>query len=140
MNNKRAVIAAIILWIASFVVGLAFVGVTGISDSGSIVLAIFGLASIIILTALMAEFYFKGKNTARTEPEGLRLGIVFLLVSLLLDMTVFIPFVALGGSVSDIVAYYASAQFLAGAVLVVLTTTLIGKFTGKPAARRRKRR
>ena len=130
MNKKRAIITAIGLYIATFLIGIiiSLSGGLNFSDPSKIP-PYFWFVSLIItigFSAFASLWYFNSSKTARNTKEGFLLGIIFVVTGFILDLLFFIPVFFKSGNLQNILIYYTRPIFFASLILVVATTTLMG--------------
>ena len=89
------------------------------------------VAIAVIFCGLVAYFYFRGKHVKKGEKAGLHFGVILVLTGFVLD--VFIWGVAYPGGTSmeglqQLMKYYAMPYFRITFVLIILVSTLTGKY------------
>ena len=140
MNVRRAIIIGLLLWIAALIIGLILFFITRNTSLSDTFLSIIGLIFLVVLTAIASFVYFGGKKKVEINPkEGLLLGGVFFIVSVVLDTITFIPFVSVAGSSVSLLAYYISPAFLIGLILILAVPSLVG-YIARSKARKKHRK
>ena len=125
MNKKRAILSSIILYVATFLVGIMIVYTTGVADPNNSSVTTIGLVTLALLTAIIALFYFRAEKPS--TKEGFLLGLTILITGFVLDAVM--TGLALLNNVpsKDIMSYYFSLSYLVGIVLVLIVPTGIAK-------------
>ena len=130
MNKKRAWGIAVVLYIATFIIGIVTGMILGTDFTGetSIPLShwIISIILSILITGIFSIWYFKGKKVKVSAKEGLKLGLIYLAVGVLFDLLFLTTFSLSGQDISAIASYYADPLFYVSVVLVVLTPVFIG--------------
>lgn len=128
MKSKRAIGFAILIYIASFVVGILtsfFINADFSMSNVPVGVWIIGILASIILTACFTKLYFKKVDPSFSE--GIKFGIVVILISTILDFLIVIPSVLYTNTVGDIVSYYTNPLFWVIVASVILTAGIVGK-------------
>lgn len=131
MNIKRAIGLSILAYIATFVVGALVAVVSGV-DLGEIqeaptILWVTGALVSVAFAWAFAWWYFRSPKTIASPRNGLLFGLVMIATGFILDFVTFLPLVTREDPWGSILAYYFNPFFWGTVVLVVITTTLVGK-------------
>jgi len=134
MDYKRAVLAALITYGITLVIGLLAAFGLGIgfedTQSGDISLFtwLFGGATSIVAVVLGSLWYFKKQGTVANTNTGIHLGLVMIAVSFALDILSFLPMLGDEETMRLLQSYYGSAFFWVIVGLVLLTTFAVAKY------------
>lgn len=109
----KGILMGLLTWVAGFIIGSIIMFTAGKDMIGIIMIFVMP-----IVTALIAMWYLK-KNPGMSE--GLKLGIIWVIVSVILDVLVLV--LAFGNGFS----YFTSWTFLVGYAEMLLVPALIGK-------------
>lgn len=133
MKLKRAILIAIATYALSFIIGLIPMLLMGVNTMEmSEFPANFFIIGMVISVALAVAFslvYFRDKRIRRNAKEGFYFGIVLAITGFALDGILFL-IGSLSGSPMDLLAYYANPLFWLTLLLVIITTTIVGKVKG----------
>lgn len=123
MNLKRAILFGALFWILIFfeVSILMF----GFDLKEGLSYYLIHYIMLIILTALVSIFYFKKQKASAVE--GLKVGIIFLVVGAILDAIITIPLFV------KTYSFYTNVYLWIGFLITVLTTTTFGALIRKPS-------
>lgn len=136
-NLKRALGISLVLYIATFIVGIVCGAFLGHDMSSTVFPESFwyiGMVAAVILTALFTLWYFKNKNIIPSAKSGLLFGLTAIILSSILDYVLF-AFGNSQGAAVDLGMYYGDYRFWIILVLVVATAKVVGyvKRTKNPA-------
>lgn len=128
MNIKRAIGIGIVMYLASFAVGLAVAGILKVAaaDAGNSPALLWGVGIFlgVVLAALGARWYFRSSTTLARAGNGFFYGLISVLLGFTLDLTtVAASSRSLIGFISD---YYGQPQFWLTVLSVLATTTVTG--------------
>jgi hypothetical protein len=128
-NFKRAVGFAVLLYIATFIVGIV-AGVASGQDMSSINTVsdsfwYVGMVAAVVLTTLFTIWYLKRHKVGASAKSGFLFGLTAVVVSSVLDF-IFFSLGNAGGAHVDLGQYYGDYRFWIIIVLVVLTASAIG--------------
>lgn len=131
---SRALLLAFLLYVATFIVGIIS-GVLLNTDMASInntpdYFWYIGMVSSIVLTGLVASWYFTNKQIVPKATSGLLFGLTTVVLSLLLDLAILSAGKSQGAEV-DLGAYYSDYRFWIVVALVVITALLTGYFKAR---------
>ena len=122
MNLKRAILFGCLLWILIFFeVSILMFGLK-LKVGLNYYLVHYFLA--IVLTALVAMFYFKKQKASAVE--GLKAGVMFLVVGAILDAVITVPLFV------KTYSFYTDIYLWIGFILGILTTVTFGALIRKP--------
>ena len=127
MNIKRAILFSIMLYLASFVgffVVQLLPGEQSLTEVPSLLSFIVGWVINIPIVMLLAKWYFK--KVLPTAKNGLQLGIVAIVVSLVLDGMSIMATLAAGQSIDVFTALYRDWKFYVTVIEILLLTTFAG--------------
>lgn len=117
MNIKKAIASAVILYALVFLLGSGLL--LAITNQ-----TIFGAVMIVggaVLTFLIAKYYyFKGMKVAKPVQEGLKLGIVLLIVAFLIE----VPVMVYGFAAAQGWSYFMSWNIVLGYLLMLVVPIL----------------
>jgi len=132
MNYRRAIIAALILYVLGLIVGVLIAKLLNIDvQSGGTLTLAFSLISIIaviVLTGLAAFWYFRVE--AASIQEGLLLGVVIFVIGSALDLILFIVYFRSQTAI-DVAAYYTNPFLWIAAASIFATTAGVGYWKSK---------
>ena len=133
MNKKRAIVISVLLYIATFAVGILVGVILGTDFSGETEITtthwIISIIFSIILAAIFSFLYFKGRGVDASGKQGLKLGLFFLLIGIIFDALFLLPYVFSGsGSMDGVLAYYLDPLFYVSVLLIILTPVVVGMF------------
>ena len=136
MDRKRALWISALLYFATFFVGIVVAVIIGTDLSGETPITtmhwILSMVLSVILAALFSLWYFRKEGIKVSVKEGLHLGLSFLVVGIVFDMLILIPYLASGvGDGASLVGYYKDPLFWVSVVLIVLTPGVVGKVKGR---------
>ncbi len=130
MNIKRGILISLALYAANFIMGVILVLATKkILASTQNISTTYWLITItltVLMTSLASLWYFNGKNVARNIVEGLKLGIIFVSSSFIVDMLFLILTIITTGKFEGMFDYYKSSAFYLIRIIVLGTTIFIG--------------
>ena len=123
MNLKRVILFGALLWILIFfeVSILMF----GFNLKEGLSFYVIHYIMLIILTAMVSMFYFKKQKV--TAAEGLKVGVIFLIISSILDAIITIPLFV------KTYSFYSNIYLWIAFLITLLTTTIYGALIKKPA-------
>ena len=128
MNIIKGVWIGALLYLANVLLSVLLVSVTNISDINSPILLWGGLIGLFIFTGLFSLWYFASKEKKGLK-DGLYLGIIFAIISLIFDLIAFfVSNYSNPGVFSSFLSAYSTWQYWLGVVLILLASTLVGKF------------
>ena len=133
MNKKREIVISVLLYIATFAVGILVGVILGTDFSGETEITtthwIISIIFSIILAAIFSFLYFKGRGVDASGKQGLKLGLFFLLIGIIFDALFLLPYVFSGsGSMDGVLAYYLDPLFYVSVLLIILTPVVVGMF------------
>ena len=136
MDKKRAIWISVLLYAATFLIGIVVALILGTDLSGETPITkmhwVLSIILSVILAGLFSLWYFKGRKIKISQKEGLYLGLTFLAVGIFFDLLFIIPYLALGvGDVNSLLNYYQDPFFWISVVLIVVTPIVVGKWKGK---------
>lgn len=116
MNIKKAIVSAVVLYALIFLLASALLNtITGI---------MFGTVMVVggaVLTFLIAKYYyFKGMKVAKPIQEGLKLGIVMVVVAFLIE----VPVMVYGFAATQRWSYFMSWNIVLGYILMLIVPIL----------------
>ena len=127
MNLKRALGIGLVLYIVTFLIGVILTIIARtIQLQSQIAYWIITIVVTVLPTSLASLWYFKGKNAQRNSKEGLKLGVMFVIIGLILDLMFFIPILFKSGGAAVIIGYYKEPSFYFTMLLVIVTSIFIG--------------
>ncbi len=130
MNKKRAILAAITLYIVTFIVGLIltiFAKTNFVSPQQSP--TTYWLITIIItvlLTSIASIWYFNKPQVKRDIKEGFKLGATFIIIGFIIDMLIFLLSLVAGEGIQIIKEQYTSYSFYIIIILILSSTVFVG--------------
>jgi drug/metabolite transporter (DMT)-like permease len=132
MNIKRAIGASVMAYIASFIIGVIVIVVFGI-DLGETqeippLMWYAGAIASIVFAAGFALWYFRSLKVEPSEKAGLYLGVVMITTGFILDFVTLLPLFTHEDPVGPLLDYYLAPMFWVTLLLVLLATTLTGKY------------
>lgn len=132
MNIKRALWISLLIYIASFIIGIVGMIVIGFDPSQSATgdlptsFYVIGVIASVVLASLFSLWYFSGRGIKAGAKEGLYLGLTMFFVGFALDIIIYLLMLAGGGADFDILAYYSHPIFWVAAVLIVASASVVG--------------
>ncbi len=91
MDLKRGIIFGIVLWVAIFLeVTVLMFGFNLENGDWAYYIAHYVLVAIFVV--LVSIYYFRGKRVIRDIKEGFKAGILFVIIGIILDALIRIPF------------------------------------------------
>jgi predicted tellurium resistance membrane protein TerC len=140
MNRKRAIWMGILVWVLALLAGMSFIFFS-FYNPDNLITAYGGIVSVIIVSAIGAWIYFRGKNISPNPEEGFYLGLMFFVVGAVLDIVVIIISTSLGlSTLQDFGSYYTQPSFYVAVVFLILTTTVVGGIMRGKKSKPRKRK
>ena len=134
MDLKRAIWISVLLYVATFIMGIIVALVVGTDLTGEESIStthwILSILVSVVIAALFSLWYFRGKKAKASAKEGFYLGITFLAVGIIFDALFIIPYLFVGGA-SGVLSYYSDIWFYISVILVVLTPVIIGSMKSK---------
>lgn len=131
MNIKRALWISILLYIASFAVGIITGLLLGIdfenATEAPVSVWYIGIASGAILMALFTLWYFRSPTTTANLKNGFYFGLFVVLIAFMLEGIVIIPYILTTDSPADITAYYTNPFLWISIVINIVTAAAVGK-------------
>ena len=125
MKLKRSILIGLALYISEIIVMLLAIYVIfrAFADSNSIssIYIITTLVITVILTSLASLWYFN--KARRNVKEGLKLGLMFVAVSIILQLLIAL---ITKESFESIISVYKSIYFYISLIIVIATTSFIG--------------
>lgn len=118
MNIKRAISTAVLLWVLIFfeVSILMF----GLGLEGTTYYMVHYLL-LILLIAISAHLYFKGKKIKANLTEGLKLGITYVIVGVILDAVITVPLF-----IKDYFSFFLDLKLVVGLLITIIVATISG--------------
>ena len=142
MNTKRAVITAVLLYCATFAVGIIAGLMTGTDFEGGAPIALEHWFITIIFSALVTipfvHWYFKDVDEV-SAIEGIKLGLTFLGVGVIADAILVVPYMLTTGAGPDAVAsYYNDPLFYVAVIVIVFIPVIMGDLKQTKASKVKK--
>ena len=136
MDKKRAIWISVLLYAATFLIGIIVALALGTDLSGETPITkmhwVLSIILSVILAGLFSLWYFKGKKVEINQKEGLYLGLTFLIVGIFFDLLFIIPYLTLGvGDITALLNYYQDPFFWISVVLIIVTPVVVGKWKEK---------
>ncbi len=130
MNIKRGILIALALYVANFIIGVILALITqkmfASMQNASTIYWLTTITITVLMTGLGSLWYFNDKKTTRNIVEGLKLGIIFVIVSFATDMLFLIPTIIATGKSANMFEYYQSTTFYLIRIIVIGTTVFVG--------------
>jgi len=131
MNRKRAFWIAVLLYLATFIVGIGIAIFLGTDltweEPISKIHWIWSIMLSVLLAGLFSMWYFKDKKVKSCAAEGCYLGLTFFAVGIFFDLLFLIPYLLSGiGDASALVGHYKDIWFWVSVILIVLTPVVVG--------------
>jgi hypothetical protein len=124
----RAIWMSVLVYIASFIIGILFAVVLGAGteiDSVPTSVWLAGAAASVLLMWGFTLWYFRDRRIVGSPREGFLFGVTAVIVGVLFDLLLFIP-VMISGGAGMLLSYWSDWRFLLTVLLVLLTPTLVG--------------
>jgi hypothetical protein len=132
INLKRAILASIMAYIASLIVGIIVAIGAGINlgETQEIPPLLWYVGSIaaIIFAGVFAFWYFRSPSISPSAKTGLYFGIVMIVTGFTLDLITLLPLLTHENPLEPILGYYLAPMFWVTLLLILATTSLIGKY------------
>jgi len=133
-NFKRALGLSVLLYLSTFVVGVA-VGYLSGQDMSSMdnlpdSMWYVGMVAAVILSALFTIWYFRNITILPSAKSGFLFGLTAIVLGSILDLALFSAGNA-GGANMDLGLYYGDYRFWVILVLVVATAKYVGWYKGR---------
>jgi len=125
MNYKRALGLGVLVYVGSFIIGLAacfFVGYDmtagePMPDSMYYV----GMVAAVVLTYWATRWYLRGRPSYDIVDGGM-FGLAIIVIGFILDVIIF--GISMGGDISAMKLYYSDARFWITLIIIALTATM----------------
>ncbi len=124
MCLKRAILTSIVLWVGIFLLSLLVALLIRPELYTEYLMARgLGLSILVILTSIASWSYFTKPSGRGTG--GLQLGILFLVMGIVLDLIIFIPYLSRYNELEQLRSYYVSSEFLLAALFTLLVPFIV---------------
>jgi hypothetical protein len=133
MKLKRAIGIGVVTYIVSFIFGIVTALLMGIDLSNAEAAPqsvwVIGIFGTVVIVSLSAFWYFK-KVKANLK-EGFKLGLVFVIVSFLIEFLLVIPYIITSGSPASMIEYYSNPLLWLSIALLIVSASLVGEYKGR---------
>ena len=134
MKLKRALWIGVVVYVLSFIIGLLTTIIMKIDISNAVEVPtsvwVMGIIVSVAILGYFTGFYFRDKEIKATWKEGLKFGIVVIVIGTILDSIFIIPYILSTGSI-EVLKYYANPLFLLTLIILLGTATGMGWYKGK---------
>lgn len=129
-DTRRGLILATVLYIVSMILGmvsvLLFDSVLG-GRNAELNNWIVSVGISVGLAIPFTKWYFEGPSIKASHMEGAKVGAMYLLIGLLIDLLLAIPFMIQNG-IMAVTKFYTDSYFFVYLLVVLLTTTFVGSY------------
>ncbi|MSS74153.1 hypothetical protein EXS72_00735 [Candidatus Pacearchaeota archaeon] len=130
MDVKRGILIAVAFYIVTLITGIILTTIMLLSFDSPQNLQNISYISTIAITVLLTSFasvwYFKKVGIQRNLNEGLKLGLTFILVGIVLDLLQIIIALILDKNIQGMSEYYKTFTAYIPWILVLISATFIG--------------
>ena len=130
MDIKRVLWVGVLFYLVNLLFAYILNYLTPSGDVNNYLVLFGGIVVLIISTGLFSWWYFKGRKIKKGWKEGLYLGLIWLVLTLILDI---ISIYVVGGdpigsgNFTHTIQYYLTWQYGLNVVLLLVTSSLVGK-------------
>ncbi len=128
MDIKRGILIALVLYTATFIVGVAFTILAKIYPfffQSPTTYWIITISIPVLLTCVASIWYFNKKGIKRNIKESLKLGLVFITTGFIIDLLFSIPLIISLGT-SSLIEVYLKPLYYINLLLVLASSIFVG--------------
>ncbi len=124
----------VVVYLCSFVLGilLSIISSLYFSQTGktNTIISLINLVLMVVIVALFSLYYFKDNKIKADVKEGLKFGLVLIVIGFVFDWVGFLISIA-RNSPQDLINYYSNPYFWIALILLIGTSALVGHIKGK---------